>query len=147
MLVHLCLCGRYHCTAGGGTAEWTGRRRIGGLFDLIRRRILVFICNVYLYLFKQHFIYLFGCTGSQVRHMKSSLFSCSTWNYLSLGAACEFVVACGIQFPDQGSNPGPLHWRMESQLLDHQGRPQGKFSIRFCYRNIPFVISLLLFSC
>ena len=20
------------------------------------------------------------------------------------------VVACGIQFPDQGSNPGPLHW-------------------------------------
>ena len=20
------------------------------------------------------------------------------------------VVACGIYFPDQGSNPGPLHW-------------------------------------
>ena len=22
-----------------------------------------------------------------------------------------FVWACGIYFPDQGSNPGPLHWK------------------------------------
>ena len=31
-------------------------------------------------------------------------------------------VACGI-FPDQGSNPCPLHWQADSQLLRHQGSP------------------------
>ena len=31
-------------------------------------------------------------------------------------------VACGI-FPDQGSNPDPLHWQADSQPLRHQGSP------------------------
>ena len=30
--------------------------------------------------------------------------------------------ACGI-FPDQGSNPRPLHWEVDSQPLRHQGSP------------------------
>ena len=30
--------------------------------------------------------------------------------------------ACGI-FPDQGSNPCPLHWQADSQSLRHQGSP------------------------
>ena len=30
--------------------------------------------------------------------------------------------ACGI-FPDQGSNPFPLHWQADSQPLRHQGSP------------------------
>ena len=30
--------------------------------------------------------------------------------------------ACGI-FPDQGSNPCPLHWQANSQPLHHQGSP------------------------
>ena len=30
--------------------------------------------------------------------------------------------ACGI-FPDQGSNPCPLHWWADSQPLRHQGSP------------------------
>ena len=30
--------------------------------------------------------------------------------------------ACGI-FPDQGSNPCPLHWQADSQPLHHQGIP------------------------
>ena len=30
--------------------------------------------------------------------------------------------ACGI-FPDQGSNPCPLHWPADSQPLRHQGSP------------------------
>ena len=30
-----------------------------------------------------------------------------------LVAACELLVAeCGIQFPNQGMNPGPLHWEL-----------------------------------
>ena len=37
-------------------------------------------------------------------------------------------VACGI-FPDQGSNPCPLHWQADSQPLRHQGSPQVQFLI------------------
>ena len=36
------------------------------------------------------------------------------------GLSCS--AACGI-FPDQGSNPCPLHWQADSQPLCHQGRP------------------------
>ena len=34
--------------------------------------------------------------------------------------------ACGI-FPDQGSNPCPLHWQADSQPLRHQGSPLVNF--------------------
>ena len=44
------------------------------------------------------------------------------------GLSCS--VACGI-FPDQGSNPCPLHWQVDSQPLHHQGSPQILFSISF----------------
>ena len=37
------------------------------------------------------------------------------------GASCS--TACGI-FPDQGSNPCPLHWQADSQPLHHQGSPE-----------------------
>ena len=43
--------------------------------------------------FKKYLFYLFGCTESWLPHMGS------------------LVVACGILFPDQVSNPGPLHWQ------------------------------------
>ena len=46
-----------------------------------------------------------GC-GLQALELR---FSCST--------------ACGI-FPDQGSNPCPLHWQADSQPLLHQGNPK-----------------------
>ena len=36
--------------------------------------------------------------------------------------------ACGI-FPDQGSNPCPLHWQADSQPLHHQGSPVPHFLI------------------
>ena len=36
------------------------------------------------------------------------------------GPSCS--AACGI-FPDQGSNPRPLHWQADSQPLHHQGSP------------------------
>ena len=36
------------------------------------------------------------------------------------GPSCS--AACGI-FPDQGSNPCPLHWQADSQALRHQGSP------------------------
>ena len=40
------------------------------------------------------------------------------------GPSCS--AACGI-FPDQGSNPCPLHWQADSQPLHHQGSPRLPF--------------------
>ena len=45
--------------------------------------------------------------------------------------------ACGI-FPDQGSNPCPLHWQADSQPLRHQGSPNKEF-LRISQRN--FIIT------
>ena len=45
------------------------------------------------------------------------------------GPSCS--VACGI-FPDQGSNPRPLHWQADSQPLRHQGSPRGSSSDAQC---------------
>ena len=70
-------------------------------------------------------IYVFGCAGlsfifshqgsPQVRHV----------GHLIFVAACQLlVVACRIEFPDQGLNPGPLLWKHRVQQLDHRGSPQ-----------------------
>ena len=52
-------------------------------------------------------------------------------------------VACGI-FPDQGSNPCPLHWQADSQPLHHQGSPVGRFLITGSISLL--VIGLFIFS-
>ena len=63
------------------------------------------------------------------------------------GRSCS--VACGI-FPDQGSNPCPLHWHADSQPLRHQGSPQFVFIdlfllLYFLPREVPlaFVVKLV----
>ena len=46
------------------------------------------------------------------------------------GPSCS--AACGI-FPDQGSNPCPLHWQAGSQPRHHQGSPlTGFYFLFFC---------------
>ena len=47
------------------------------------------------------------------------------------GPSCS--AACGI-FPDQGSNPCPLHWQADSQPLHHQGSPR-QFLIPHCLKS------------
>ena len=47
---------------------------------------------------------------------------------VAYGPSCS--AACGI-FPDQGSNPRPLHWQADSQPLHHQGSPEKSFLITF----------------
>ncbi|KAJ8782454.1 hypothetical protein J1605_010162 [Eschrichtius robustus] len=42
------------------------------------------------------------------------------------GPSCS--AACGM-FPDQGSNPCPLHWQADSQPLRHQGSPTSLSSL------------------
>ena len=50
------------------------------------------------------------------------------------GPSCS--VACGI-FPDQGSNPCPLHWQADSQPLRHQGSPVLTWlNLQRCYFQI-----------
>ena len=49
------------------------------------------------------------------------------------GPSCS--AACGI-FPDQGSNPCPLHWQADSQPLRHQGSPNS-FCIFICSDILP----------
>ena len=62
---------------------------------------------------KYFFLYLFGCAGSQLWHVESSIFV----------VACKLlVVTCGIQVPNQGLNASPRHW--ESQVLAN--KPPGK---------------------
>ena len=50
------------------------------------------------------------------------------------GPSCS--AACGI-FPDQGSNPCPLHWQADSQPLYHQGSPVIYFIYSSVYVSIP----------
>ena len=103
-----------------------------------------FIESLYLFIY---YLFIYGCVGSsflcegflqlwQVGAISSSRctgFSLSRPLLLrSTGSrrAGSVIVAhgpsrsaaCGI-FPDQGSNPCPLHWQADSQPLRHQGSP------------------------
>ena len=44
--------------------------------------------------------------------------------------------ACGI-FPDQGSNPCPLHWQADSQPLRHRGSPRSNILEKMGGRSDP----------
>ena len=96
--------------------------------------------------FNLFFIIYFGCAGSPLLHtgllqrwrvwlLSGCSAGFSLWWLLLLpgrdsghvgsvaaahGLSCP--TACGT-FPDQGSNPCPLHWQVESLLVDHQGSP------------------------
>ena len=57
--------------------------------------------------------------------------------------------ACGI-FPDQGSNPCPLHWQADSQPLHHQGSPLWFLNCslaRFSTKRNSFQIFNFLYLC
>ena len=56
------------------------------------------------------------------------------------GPSCSAV--CGI-FPDQGSNPCPLHWQADSQPLRHQGSPVRTFKIN-SFSNFQLFNTVLL---
>ena len=109
--------------------------------------IYVYICVCVYTLFLKKFIYLWLCwVFVSVRglslvvasggHSSSRCSGLSLSRPLSLqktgsrragsvmvthGPSCS--AACGI-FPDQGSNPCPLHWQADSQPLRHQGSPR-----------------------
>ena len=52
--------------------------------------------------------------------LRSTSSRCAGSAVVAHGPSCS--TTCGI-FPDQGSNPSPLHWQADSQPLRHQGSP------------------------
>ena len=113
-------------------------------------RVLLQEFNIVLVLFfffyKFIYLFIFGCVGSsflcegflQLRRAGATLHRgarachCHGLSLRSTGSRRAGSVAvahgpscstaCGI-FPDQGSNPCPLHWQAGSQPLCHQGSP------------------------
>ena len=81
-----------------------------------------FLCEGFLYLWQA------GATlhrGARASHYRSLLLPstgsrCAGSVIVAHGPSCS--ASCGI-FPDQGSNPRPLHWQADSQPLRHQGSP------------------------
>ena len=61
-----------------------------------------------------------GLSPSQPLPLRSTGSRCAGSAAVAHGPSCS--AACGI-FPDQGSNPHPLHWQVDSQPLRHQGSP------------------------
>ena len=61
-----------------------------------------------------------GLSLSQPLLLQSTGSRCAGSVVVAHGPSCS--AACGI-FPDQGSNPCPLHWQADSQPLRHQGSP------------------------
>ena len=59
------------------------------------------------------------------------------------GLSCS--AACGI-FPDQGSNPCPLHWQADSEPLHHQGSPMNFLKIKKINEDIRKTSNILISS-
>ena len=77
----------------------------------------------------------------------------------SCGSRAQLLRGMWI-FPDQGSNPCPLHWQADSQPLHHQGSPIPQFwmsvvswccgwtsNLIACYTNIILLTCDLSFWC
>ena len=67
------------------------------------------------------FIAVRGLSLSRPLLLRSTGSICARSVVVAHGPSCS--AACGI-FPDQGSNPCPLHWQADSQPLRHQGSPR-----------------------
>ena len=79
-------------------------------------------------------IYLFGCAGSLLPHVGSSVFivACEIFQFWH----ADSVAACGIQFSDWGLNSGPCIGSVESQPLDCGGVPYSRVLLSIlCYQQ------------
>ena len=62
-----------------------------------------------------------GLSLSRPLPLRSTGSRCAGSVIVAYGPSCS--APCGV-FPDQGSNPCPLHWQADSQPLRHQGSPE-----------------------
>ena len=70
----------------------------------------------------------FSCCGAQPSVVATHGFTSCRSGFQSTGSVVvvhgfSCSVACGV-FPDQGSNPCPLHWQVDTYPLHHQGSPR-----------------------
>ena len=80
-------------------------------------------------------IYLFGSPG----------LSCGTWDCPSSLRRARFLtvawgllaVACRIKFPDQGWNPGPLHWECGVLATGPLAKSQMQCVLNGIFRLLP----------
>ena len=79
-----------------------------------------------------------GLSLSRPLLLQSTGSRCAGSVIVAHGPSCS--TACGI-FPDQGSNPRPLHWQADSQPLCHQGSPSMLFLL-----SLSVTIFILSFS-
>ena len=70
-----------------------------------------------------------GLSLSRPLPLRSTGSGCAGSVVVAHGPSCS--TACGI-FPDQGSNPCPLHWQADCQPLGHQGSPLPCLCWSFC---------------
>ena len=70
-----------------------------------------------------------GLSPSRPLFLWSTGSRCTGSVIVAQGSSCS--AACGI-FPDQGSNPCPLHWQADSQPLRHQGSPHSILTSTDC---------------
>ena len=80
-----------------------------------------------------------GLSLSRPLLLRSTGSRCAGSVIVAHGPSCS--AARGI-FPDQGSNPCPLHWQADSQRLRHQGSPR-HHSKYMCYPNKPLFIIIV----
>ena len=111
--------------------------------------------NSFFFFFNFIYLFIYGCVGSsflcegflQLRQVGATLHRGAQASH------CRGLSCCGAQapdaqaqqlwltglvaprhvgiFPDQGSNPCPLHWQADSQPLRHQGSPLFFFEAAF----------------
>ena len=111
-------------------SKWTGESLEGFKYVL------------FIYVFIYLFLAVLGicqCTNFSSCGEQGLLSSCGPWAFHCSGFSCcgawgpetgsavvtqglSCLSACGI-FLDQGLNPCPLHWQVDSQPLDHKGLP------------------------
>ena len=102
-------------------------------FFLINLFFYFWLCWVFISVWGLSLVVASGGHSSSRRSGLSLSWPLSLWSTGSRRTASAVVAhgpscstACGI-FPDQGSNPCPLHWQADSQPLRHQGSPQRDF--------------------
>ena len=81
-----------------------------------------------------------GLSLSRPLPLRSTGFKRAGSLFVAHGPSCS--AACGI-FPDQGSNPCPLHWQADSQPLSHQGSPLNANLRKVIYRTERSLLGLI----
>ena len=74
-----------------------------------------------------------SCCGARAPGARASVVVAHRLSSCGHRPSCS--AACGI-FPDQGSNPCPLHWQADSQPLSHEGSPRNPFLFKYLHQYL-----------